>query len=129
MNSHPYDADVSFASEAWFLETLMIHPVRIPMIDMKHNAVISLRERGLILLGQEMVNCIGIHDTSGDIIIQGEPSLYAWIVLSPKGRLEMQKRLPKDEWAIEVEKQAMKMRQAIDAEAEAMYPGITHDGP
>lgn len=102
---HPYDADISFASEAWLLETLMIHPIRIPMIDMKNHTVISLRERGMILLGQEMVNCIGIHDTNGDIIIQGEPSLYAWIVLSKKGSAEMQARLPKDGWQVEAEKQ------------------------
>lgn len=84
MSTHHFNTDITTMRDDQILKRCMQNPIRIPMLDMTH--LVDLREQGFVICGQEMENCIAIHAHDGDRIIEGTPTLFAWVVITPKGR-------------------------------------------
>lgn len=85
--THRLDFEIGYSSDDAILKRLMDNPARIPMLDMI--CVVSLREKGFVICGQEMDNCIAIHAHDGDRIIEGVLTTFAWVVITPKGRAHL----------------------------------------
>lgn len=60
--------------------------VRVPLERLKEDEVIQLRDKGLIECGNEVRNPIAANFHDGIVFAGGEPTAFAWLRLTAKGR-------------------------------------------